>query len=192
LNNLININGSLEIFNNVDLTSLSGLEGVVAIEGTLRIDDNANLSNINGLSNIDMSSVNILYLRDNPLLSACAVQSICNYVENSIGSVTISGNAIGCANKQELELACETINVPENNPESGISIYPNPAQKEIFISGFNKNGILEVNIYNQIGQRVWQEKQKTNQIDVSTLQQGLYFVEVVTNKSKIRQKMLIR
>jgi len=82
--------------------------------------------------------------------------------------------------------------VPDINVESGFLIYPNPARKEIFV--LVENGIIinEVNIYNQIGQKVLHKKRVTNTIDVSKLRQGIYVIELVTNNSKIREKLVIR
>ncbi|MCD4774233.1 MAG: T9SS type A sorting domain-containing protein, partial [Bacteroidales bacterium] len=78
------------------------------------------------------------------------------------------------------------------NPESEFSIFPNPAKNEIYISG--KEGIIikEVNIYNQLGQKIISEKRMTNVIDVSMLRQGIYIIELVLNNSRIREKLMVR
>jgi hypothetical protein len=58
---------------------------------------------------------------------------------------------------------------------SEIKVFPNPADDYIRI--MNAGLAFEVNIYNTIGQNVMTVKNQ-NQIDVSSLQKGLYFVEV--------------
>ena len=73
-----------------------------------------------------------------------------------------------------------------------IEIYPNPATNEIFISSKNGSTINEVNIYNQIGQKVLHNPQNTNKVDLSCLQHGMYIIELVINKLKFREKLIIR
>jgi len=54
-----------------------------------------------------------------------------------------------------------------------------------------KDGTIEeVNIYNQTGQRVFNEEGSANIIDVSNLQPGMYIIEVVSGQKKIREKLL--
>ncbi|MCK4677904.1 MAG: T9SS type A sorting domain-containing protein [Bacteroidales bacterium] len=65
-------------------------------------------------------------------------------------------------------------------------------KKKLFISPNNSEKIKEINIYNQIGQKVFHGKPNTISIDVSELQEGLYVIELVTNKSKFREKLIIK
>jgi len=69
--------------------------------------------------------------------------------------------------------------------------YPNPAQSEISISCQNFTTINEVNIYIHIGQKILTENSIDNAISVSSLKQGLYIVELVSDNSKIRDKLII-
>jgi len=73
-----------------------------------------------------------------------------------------------------------------------ICIYPNPVKNDLFLSAVNGVIINEINIYNQIGQKVLNIKKITNTINVSMLKQGIYFIELVTNDSKITEKFIIR
>lgn len=63
--------------------------------------------------------------------------------------------------------------------EQTISIYPNPATDFIKISGVKE--IENVSIYSVSGQQVWSLNSRTDNIDISDLQQGLYFIHVLTN-----------
>ena len=78
------------------------------------------------------------------------------------------------------------------NSEPEYSMHPNPAEKELFISGKNGAIIKEVNIYNQTGQKVLHGKPINNPIDISMLRQGMYIIELVSDESKIREKLIIR
>ncbi len=84
------------------------------------------------------------------------------------------------------------MSVPITHSESDYSIYPNPVHNTLFISSHKGGVINEVNIYNQIGQRVIHEDQITKTIDVSLLRKGMYVIELISNESKIREKLVIR
>lgn len=73
-----------------------------------------------------------------------------------------------------------------------IDIYPNPANNELHISIKNEAIINEINIYNQIGQKVLFVKPETNTVDVSTLRSGIYFIELISNEFIIREKLIIK
>ncbi|MCK4639175.1 MAG: T9SS type A sorting domain-containing protein [Bacteroidales bacterium] len=192
LDNVTFIGKNLWVRNNSTLTSLTGLDNVTSIGGDLEIFNNATLTSLTGLHNIDAGSISNLYIIDNSLLSTCDVKSVCDYLVDPNGNISIYNNAIGCNSQEEVEEACGVGWVPKINFESTFSIYPNPAKKELFISSKNGIFIKEVNIYNQVGQIVLHKKRITRTIDVSKLHQGMYIIELVLNESKIREKLIIR
>ena len=67
----------------------------------------------------------------------------------------------------------------------------NPASTKLFISTKNGEPINEITIYNQLGQKVLHEKRVIDKIDVSTLEQGLYIIEIVSSNLKVREKLII-
>jgi hypothetical protein len=75
--------------------------------------------------------------------------------------------------------------------EDQFSLYPNPADKSVTISVKNGATILEVVIYNQIGQKVLQGKPVNNTLDISTLSPGMYIVELVLDQWKSRKKLMV-
>jgi len=192
LNVITTIGGSLYIWYNDSLTCIRGLENVTSIGGELSIVENDALLSLTELENIDANSISDLFITDNSSLSTCKVQSVCDYLANPNGVIEIHDNATGCDSQEEVEEACESVLVPNINAEFEISIYPNPAKKEIFILVENGTIIKEVNIYNQIGQKVLHEKRITNTIDVSKLPQGMYIIELISSELKIREKLIIR
>jgi hypothetical protein len=191
LDNVTYIWEGVWIKNNDTLTRLTSLNNVTSIWGPLWIESNDALTSLIGLENIYAESISDLYIADNSSLSTCEVQSVCDYLSSPNGDIEIHDNAIGCNSREEVEEAC-MVWIPNINLESEFSIYPNPAKKEIFISIKNGTTINEVKIYNQIGQKVLQKNQMTNTIDISKLRQGMYIIELVTNDSKIREKLIIR
>ena len=68
-------------------------------------------------------------------------------------------------------------------------LFPNPALNEISLKSLDK--IIEVNIYNNLGQLVLSAKDSSG-IDISSLDSGLYFVKVVDEKGNNAVKKMIK
>ena len=176
---------------NGSLTSLTGLHNLTSVSGDLKVIGNDALSSLSGLDGINPASIGNLTIAHNAVLSTCEVQSVCDYLHNPNGTISILGNASGCGDQAEVEYACTMIGIPDINLESEFSIYPNPAENILFISSENGIVIDEVRIYNQVGQKVLQETQITNELDISMLQQGLYVIVLTSNDLNIRKKLII-
>jgi len=52
--------------------------------------------------------------------------------------------------------------------------------------------ISEINIYNQVGQKVLHDINPTNEIDISKLGQGLHIIEIVTDETTVLEKLIVR
>ncbi|WP_432412850.1 T9SS type A sorting domain-containing protein [Rasiella sp. SM2506] len=132
--------GDIQINNLESLTSLQGLNNVSKIRqlrlvgcnvltnldpfsnltelGSFIIQDNESLSSINGLANADPEAVFFsLSIRDNPNLSYCSVQLLCENFDNTNPNVVIfiENNAPGCNTPQEVEDFCGVVFIPDNN-----------------------------------------------------------------------------
>ena len=190
LDNVTSIGGALKIGFNDILTSLTGLENVTSIGGYIYIPNNDALTSLKGLDNIDAGTITDLILSDNPLLSTCEVQSICDYLSSPSGTISIHNNTTGCNSQQEVEEACDTLSVENLTIDDGFLIYPNPVKERLTISSKNGLRIYEIAIYNQIGQKVLHHKPAIQPIDVSMLRQGLYVIEVVCGNRKMRGKFI--
>ncbi|MBE9484377.1 MAG: T9SS type A sorting domain-containing protein [Bacteroidetes bacterium] len=177
---------------NESLTKISQLSSLTSVSGDLQILGNNALSSLSGLDNINSNTIGNLTIAHNLSLTTCEVQSVCDYLDNPTGSTSILSNASGCGDQAEVEYACTLVGIADINLESEFSIYPNPADKNLFISSENGMIIDEVRIYNQIGQEVLHENQNTNKLDISMLQQGMYVVVLVSNNLNIRKKLIIR
>ncbi len=92
---------------------------------------------------------------------------------------------------------CTTVGINEETNTEEISIYPNPASKELGIRNYEL-GIKQVKIYNMLGEEVnshWSlVNSKSVTIDVSGLASGMYFVEVyfdkLSNRGAVRKKFV--
>jgi hypothetical protein len=190
LNNLDSINGIFRVCKSSVLEDFTGLENLSEINGEVHIHENEGLISLSGLDSIKANSIYGLQIYDNPLLSDCAIESICEYITYPSGMVLIKENASGCNWYDEVEDACP-LDVPNHLSPSNINIYPNPVQNYLFISGQAMNEIKEIIIYNSIGELVLQIEGATQYMDVSNLQKGIYLVEVNVDKTKIRTKLII-
>lgn len=95
------------------LTDLSPLDNLAFVGEYFNIINNASLTNLSGLENIDLGSINELGIYNNPILSECDAQSICDYLVSPNGTVNIHDNAVGCNSQQEVEDDCKDNCLPE-------------------------------------------------------------------------------
>ncbi len=85
-----------------------------------------------------------------------------------------------------------TTDINEVNTESGFSIYPNPTTGIIEIKS-NLIGESKIQLFNSIGEMVYQSILKSNQtIDLNSLQlnAGVYFVEIDSKEKKVVKKLI--
>lgn len=179
------------IYGNPSLTSLLSLQNLSYINYGLVIQGNEALSSLYGLDNINLDSISSLRIHNNPILSMCEVESICDYLASPNGVIEIHDNATGCNSQSEVEETCEATGVEELNPAAEFTIFPNPATNKIFISSNNGFKIETINIYNQLGENVLQSNDIIGSIDISTLFRGIYIIEIFSNELIIRQKLII-
>ena len=192
LSNLLSIGGNFEILDNDTLTGLTGLENLNSVGGSIQVFENQNLTNLTGLDNIIASTITNLDLNFNSSLSTCHVQSICDYLVTPNGTVDIHDNAFGCNSQQEVEDACTGVSVPEKSNELNFSIYPNPAENEIYIFGIDYSKLNELNIYNLNGMKVLQHFQTEGRFDISMLHPGIYIIEVLSGQLQFRDRLVVQ
>ncbi|MHC1777731.1 MAG: T9SS type A sorting domain-containing protein [Lentimicrobium sp.] len=190
LENLDTIGSYLHISQN-GLTGLSALSGLQSIKENLYIINNDHLTSLSGLDNVFTDSISELKIFGNALLQTCDVQSICDYLADSYGIAEIYDNAPGCSSPEEVESACDEVSAESICLGGEFLLFPNPAGKTVTISGNNATAIREMVIYNQTGQKVLLGKPLNNTLDISKLRPGMYFVELVTNQRKVREKLMV-
>lgn len=91
---------------------------------------------------------------------------------------------------------CSTLSTAEESFSSGISIYPNPVSTGILnIKSGQNQFINSITVYNTIGRHVLTKKimsqNMVNQLDVSTISDGLYLLVIKTDKGVINKKFLV-
>ena len=190
LDNVSSVGDNLRITNNGALSSLAALSNLTSIEGELTVDNNDALESLTGLENIAEATITDLVIRNNLLLSACEVQSVCNYLHAPNGDISIHDNAEGCNSKEEITALCPS-GVSEF-PNPAFIVYPNPARKSISISANNEAITPDVIIYNALGQRVLTKDRVSGPVDVSMLKQGMYVIEIVSGEIRVRERLTIK
>jgi hypothetical protein len=155
----------------------------------LIISSNNSLTNLEGLDSLEPNSIVYLDITNNPLLSACAVQSICDYLANGNGTTHIYGNATGCNSIEEVKDACGITSVENLAPESSFTIYPNPSSTIITIAS-PTNGSLSISSMN--GKQLINQEitEHITRVDVSLLQNGIYVIKVVGEKGVEVSKLI--
>jgi hypothetical protein len=147
---------------------------------------------------------NYFWIFTNETIVSCAGIAPCGYSDFydsipfwvTVKAIYNSDSIISLANDSvyagDLFVNVDEIEKDKLNLSELISIYPNPAQKEIFISVENGITIDKINIYNQLGQNVIHQISFNGSIDVSSLLPGIYFVEVLVGDEQIRERLILR
>lgn len=145
LEGLTSIGNYLGIQRNKMLTNFTGLDNLSSIGAALTIESNDALTSLSGIEKIDAASiVNLMIVRNN-VLTFCEVKSICNFIFNPNGMISIDLNATGCNSEEEIKTACENISIEDLNFQSHVAIQPNPSK-----GPFSFNFFLEKPIYVKI------------------------------------------
>lgn len=109
LNQIETINGDLSISNCDLLLDLTGLENLEWINGDLIVNENEALLSIEGIDNIDPNSIQNLVIQNNNYLSMCLIESVCSYILEPVGDLTIENNAEYCNSLDELLVSCDEL-----------------------------------------------------------------------------------
>jgi hypothetical protein len=83
----------------------------------------------------------------------------------------------------------------ESELENSIKIYPNPASQTITVEFQNSINVLNLKIYNVLGEVVYDDASfdKTKkQINVEGFAKGVYTVDVVTGLGRVLKKMIVK
>ncbi len=82
------------------------------------------------------------------------------------------------------------LGVNKNDIEKSISIYPNPVSYILNIENNSSYTINSIQIYDVLGRLVIEDNYPTNQLDITTLTNGFFYVNIKTDKGVISKKMV--
>ena len=76
-----------------------------------------------------------------------------------------------------------------------LELYPNPTEKILIIDGIDLNEIVEIEVINQLGQKVKKYESDnliTNSLDISELEKGLYYFKIKTKSNLTKNFKIIK
>ncbi|MCB0587042.1 MAG: T9SS type A sorting domain-containing protein, partial [Phaeodactylibacter sp.] len=123
-----------------------------------------------------------------PNLSACGVQSICDYLANPDNPATISGNAPSCNSREEVEAAC-VAGSTSDWLKSRISIFPNPTYGPVQLTSLPP-GAVTYKITDGRGQRVREGRLASGEISLSGLPAGVYSFMIQTDEGIVARRVV--
>ena len=165
---------------------------MISIGGSLEISENNSLESLNGLNNIEGGTISDLIIKFNPFLSYCHVQSICSYLSSPNGDIAIFSNLQGCNNYLEITNLCTVSTFDPLKTTKVLFFFPNPTKQSISVANHNELEELKVIIYNQTGQELVNINYLNSPIDISSINSGLYIIEIVSGTTRIRDKLIIK
>jgi hypothetical protein len=126
------------------------------------------------------------------------------YIGTPCGAIFEGVSYLNCYTKQSIEIQFGTIDcsmfptpyrtslgsVGNNLNNVYFKISPIPAKEVLNITSNQSLIILSINIYNTIGQSVLVNHTNNNQVDVSNLKTGTYFIKIVSDKGTLNSKFI--
>ena len=123
-------------------------------------------------------------------------QSYFNFINNGSElyyTITIEANGTRILDIYDLifnGMRFKNIPLATNDFSKGLtSIYPNPVSETLFISSENIP-IQQMSIYSLSGKKVMEVSENTGSIDVSSLSEGMYFLEIFSEGGKSVKKFI--
>jgi hypothetical protein len=91
---------------NSKIQNLKGLSGMTSL--SLGLSSNALLNDLTDIQNVPLKGLTI---EGSPLLSNCAVKSVCEFLSNQANTATFGSNATGCNTRAEIvnSIQCQTV-----------------------------------------------------------------------------------
>lgn len=86
------------------------------------------------------------------------------------------------------QLSCSVLSVENFFIDSNIKIYPNPTKDKIYFT--NLKDISKVNVYDMIGKLVLSEKPTDNYVNIQTLPNGNYIIEIQSENKLYKSKII--
>lgn len=185
--NVSSIDGMIFIWENDSLQSISGLLNTTSIGGSLVINNNNSLLSLEGLDNIEPHTIESVSIQLNTSLSECNVNSICDYLSNQYGDISINFNKQGCYSNEEVLTECG-VGIHEENIEL-VKIYPNPANYFIIID--TPETIKSVILRDITGKEISELSTSCDNYQLPKTQSGFYLVDIKTKSQSIIRKIAV-
>ncbi len=109
--------------------------------------------------------------------------------QNGIYAVEITQNA--CVDTSPC-YTVSTVGIVKNNFEKDIQLYPNPTNGKVFIHTTTLTQEARIEVLNILGQVVARNNRRTMQVDLSSLNNGLYFIRITDKGHQLIKKIVLK
>ena len=154
----------------------------------MKIIGNWHLQSLSGISGAIDSLVEVV-IQDNPSLSICEVQPVCDFLSNG-GPATITDNAPGCNSVAEVEAAC-IVSIEETSGGEPVIVFsPNPAVVFLQIQ-IEDSEIWDISLFDLQGRLMYRQMMPGSQtIEVGGWPLGLYALRAVSGARAYAGRLL--
>lgn len=122
--------------------------------------------------------------------TAAAVTTTDVAVSNGVVHVVWQDDVTGTVKYRKGTYTPLSAGISNLSADNSISIYPNPAQTELYISGpTNEYAQTQIEVFNLVGEKLISVPYK-NKIDISNLPNGIYFLKIKQGTKLITQKFI--
>ena len=98
------------------------------------------------------------------------------FTPNKNGNYALVVSKNGCADTSAC-FAISDVGLPERNPLSHISVFPNPATDKIQVTHQNKDLVFDLTLFDVNGRKL-KTVRNANGLDIGTLSKGIYLLEI--------------
>ena len=176
----------LAIVNNDLLINLEGLNNLNHVWFNIRIGDNELLSDISVLETLALGNLDYWSITGNPNLSQCAISTLCAYLGNG-EMANIENNGPSCNSVSEVEAQCN-LSISELELSQKLSVFPNPASEILFINASEGIIVQGATVYSILGEQLFETSERS--VNVSSLCEGIYFMQIETDLGSIMKRLI--
>lgn len=184
LNSVQRVGRYLQIVNNNSLTNLNGLNGLTSVRGLVQVYNNPSLISLAGIDSIDHAGIQDLALIANEKLSDCSVASICDYLGIAANLASISENEEFCNTREVILRDCDRDGITIISTLNKILFFPNPTRDLVEVKGAGLTN-AGFRVTDSIGRHIFSGQLENNQIDLSNLAAGIYFIRLTTESINV-------
>lgn len=174
-------------YTNIDSTTIPPIENFAHVYTDSIITDTTNWTTIFGSFTADSAYIYVSignFFKNNNTDTIHHTNSSYPNAYYLFDDICVSTDSAFCVNYVYIGIEDELI-------ESNFNIYPNPTSDFVNIT-FEDNKVHSIVIYNSIGEAVLNRSiSRRSNINVSTLSQGLYYIQTSTNNRLTSKKLII-
>ena len=144
----------------------------------LNLSFHPQLEALTGLEGLDPNSIQSLRLHSSPQLAGCAVESICQYLENG-GEHFIRFNAADCESQTAILDQCRVSSTDDLAEDGDVTLYPNPTTAAFELRGLSPDWRGTIEVINAGGRVLFQAPyQAGTTINSADWPAGCYWVRL--------------